>query len=226
MSNISRFRVRPASKVFTDPGPDLLRDRGNATNQVAQIMGKRLAGWTLITANAQGEQSKPGPRVSKAKALDLVDRWCRDPTTMLLLHHWGKAAIALRYERVQLIPTANCTPGTVLVRSLIEHQFPRAIFSGGYVYKESYSGYWSDHAWGTAVDMTENPPEPTNDETFDWLVRMAQAGCVEYDYALGSQNGHVMKSEKPGYEPMSSDADSGHLWHVHTSVVDHGGSRP
>lgn len=222
-----RFRVRGMNHQYNEPGPDLLREQGNARARVRALIAQRHDGWTAVAVKADGTRLPQTEPMSKAEALDVFDHWAHEPTATLVLSHRGEPAIGARYERVEKIETPNCSPDTVLNRSLIAHQFPHARYAGGYVYrtvKDSES--WSDHAWGTAIDDSENPPDPTNDELTDWCARMGRAGCMHFDYLLGSEHGKVVQVSAPDYAAEPSTAASSHLWHVHMSVVDHDGRKP
>lgn len=222
-----RYRVRTPHKTFDDPGPDLLRTRSNARQRVKAIMADRHGGWSLVQVREDNTRKDQSKEMSKADALDAFGRWAQVPTPGLLLLHSGEPAVVVMWEAVAEIPTASSSPDTVLTRSLIEHQFPRIRYAGGYVYRTvKDSASWSDHAWGTAIDETENPPDPTNDETLDWLSRMGKARCLDFDYALGSRDGEVVVAAAPDYDVEPSTAADSHLWHNHISIVDHDGRKP
>jgi len=226
MATTTRYRVRTATKTFASAGPDLLRTRANARRQLSADMGQEHFGWYFRL-----EDGKWSDKVSKNDALLRFDTW-KSKLDLVFGREDSKTKkvvpkIITRREDVSLIPTPDCSAKVILGRSLIEHQYPRVQFAGGYVYKQiAGSSSWSDHAWGDAIDMTENPPEPTNDETFDWTTRMAASGNMDYDYALGSRKGRVVQSSAPDFKVVPSSAASSHLWHVHISFVDHHGQRP
>ena len=144
--------------------------------------------------------------------------------------HGGEVVVLARatYEDVPLVPLANCTKDTEALHSLVHYQFPLAIHSGGFYYRQiAGSTAWSDHAWGTAIDESQAAAKGFfNDETFDWEARMAQTGNINPDYILGSKDGEVVQCVAPDYRVEPSSAASSHLWHVHTSQVDHDGRRP
>lgn len=226
MTTTNRFRIKAASKKFTDPGPDLLRHRANARKHLSSSMAGELQGW--YTKREGGEWSE---RSTKHDALVKFDAFKGGPD-LVLGRKGGDGKISPKFvashESVTLIPTDRCGRGTILVRSLIEHQFPHIIFAGGYVYKliEGTTD-WSDHAWGDAIDETENPGAGVhNDEVFDWITRMGKAGCMDFDYALGSSKGKIVTSGAPDYSVSPSSAASSHEWHVHISIIDHHGQKP
>lgn len=227
MNAYDRFRVKGAKQTFTDKGPDLLREHGNALARVRTMLGQGREGWTFRTENAAGVKTDESKKLSKAAVVERLERWLKNPAgqEIIILHH-GEPEVVIRYAPVRKLAMVNCSPGTVLLHSLLHEQFPKIRFAGGYVYKLTSPGYWSDHAWGTADDETENPPEPMNDETMDWLSRMGKARCLEFDYALGSRNGNVVQCGAPDYDIEPSGASDSHLWHNHISIVDHDGRKP
>lgn len=227
---IQRFRVRSDSKAWTDPGPDLLRKPDNARRQVKTLMGDRLKGWSFRTVNAKGVKSPESKVMGKVDVRDRMDSWMRNPTDMFVLLHHGEAAVVVKSERVAIVETASCSPSTVELRSLFEHQFPKARYAGGYVWKEilgSNPAQYSDHAWGTAIDESENLAQGYhNDEGIDWLSRMAKSGNIDFDYALGSRGGRVVSCGAPDFDIEPSGAADSHKWHTHISIVDHDGRKP
>lgn len=99
------------------------------------------------------------------------------------------------------------------------------MFGGGYVFKHS-GDFWSDHAYGTAVDATDEAKGRDNEKHFRWYVRMAQAGLISYDYIIGSIDGRVHSAQAPDFEIEPGGGDSSHEWHCHISHIDHDGRRP
>lgn len=225
MATTTRIRVRSAGKNWNQPGPDLLRTRGNARKTLSNNMGGAHDGWYTRLEGGQWSD-----RSSKHEVLVRFDHWRSGKDLVIGRKNDGGTIIGklvTKREVVKLIPTPNCSRLVVLGRSLIEHQFPKVIFAGGYLYRQiDGSTSWSDHAWGDAIDESANPPEPTNDETFDWVTRMAKSNNLDYDYALGSKNGKVVTSGAPDFNVQSSSASTTHLWHVHISFVDHNGNKP
>ena len=231
VKTIDRFRVHGKGKTFNDAGPDLLRKRSNARRQVSADMGPLVHdGWFVrrITDGAKTEWSGP---MSKHDALAKFDAWKLLADGFVLgredAHGVVEAHVVIQHEEVRIIDTADCGPETILGRSLIEHQFPGIKFAGGYVYKQiDGSSSWSDHAYGDAIDETENPPKVQNDDVLDWCARMGATGNMEFDYALGSRDGHVVETVAPDFHIAPSTAASSHLWHCHISFINHHGVKP
>lgn len=223
---VYRFSVRTAHKKWTDRGPDLLRPYPNARKALkSAIIDKGPYYIRNVSGDKHTDIMVP---FSLAEVMDHVDAWKRQTRwEQLVVRNDSKPIAYIKRTMVPLKPTPDCSPDTVLARSLIEAKFPDAIFAGGYVWKQiSGTSDWSDHAWGTAIDEKESPPGVTNDEMFDWCVRMALSGCMKFDYIIGSRKGNVVISSAPDYDVVPSSASSSHLWHIHVSVVDHDGRRP
>lgn len=223
-----RFRVRGANEEWTANGPDLLRPRDNARLRAKAIMGAAVKGWSTRIVYNGGATAAPSNDMTKSDALDRFVTWAKNPVgATFVLMHGGETRVVVRLERVEILGLDNVSPATALIWSLLRHQFPNIQFGGGYVYKKILgTNDYSDHAWGTAIDATENPPEPFNDETTDWLSRMARSGCMAYDYVLGSRNGSVVQVAPPDYDLEPSGASTSHLWHNHISQTDHEGRKP
>ena len=218
-----RFRVRKEGQTFADRGPDLLRQRNNAVDKIAALMGMNHFGWSILK---NGDES---PTMPKAEALQAFVRWTghAKPDDTIRFIHESHQNIAVRYAPVKLLAMADCSPATILLHSLVHEQFPTIKFAGGYVYKKiEGTESWSDHAYGTAFDETENPPQVKNDDVLDWLARMGRANCTAFGYALGSRDGKIVEVYSPDYDIEPSGAASSHLWHVHVSVVNHHGVKP
>lgn len=231
MATINRYRFKAAPKNWTDPGPDLLRPEANARQMLSAALGNKLLDGWYVRKNRNVVKGKWNGPLRRFEVMELFDSWGTQTVEFIVGREKpGKGPEALyvvRREVVKIDSISNCSPGTSLVHSLIHKQFPRIKLSGAYVYKQiSGSSSWSDHAWGTAIDETESPPQPTNDETLDWVSRMGQSGLMDYDYALGSRNGRVVQASAPDFRVVSSSASSSHLWHVHISIVDHNGAKP
>lgn len=216
MAFIHRYRVRAGSKTWADPGPDLLRPLANAVLQTRALLRAHDSEKGFAYRVDKGEWREHQPR---HRVMEAVRKGDFDTLTVSV----GDVVVAqVKHEKVLKLPVASCSVGVSAVWSLIKHQFHDAAFAGGYVYKMTFPGFWSDHAWGDAVDAT---PE-NNDKLFNWLVRMAREGCVVFDYVIGSVNGHVSDASAPAFETGPSNADSSHEWHCHISVLDHDGAKP
>lgn len=224
---ITRFQIRKASQTWDDNGADLIRYRSNARKQLSAILGPpdqvhrpAYAAELNIWIDCS----------SKAQVMDAFDAWKGGEVFKVALlrdGHYNLIAV-VRKLVVPFLPLEHCSPGTSLVHSLIQERFPGVILSGAYFWKQiAGSDDWSDHAWGTAVDESQNLNKGiTNDEVTDWVARMARSGNMEFDYALGSKNDRVVNCFAPEFNLEPSSASSSHLWHVHISVIDHDGRKP
>lgn len=204
---------------FRTTGSDLLRQRASARRVLAASLTDKPP--RMFVKIGDGVWREAGGKVA---VMDRFDGWQAGATFKVGLKKDGKIRVieTVGRENVKLLSLSNCSPGTELVWSLIKHRFPGVVFGGGYVYKETSPGVWSDHAWGTAVDATTYAQ---NDEVTDWVARMARAGAMNFDYALGSRDGRVVIVYHDG-DIALSQASSSHEWHNHISVVDHDGRKP
>lgn len=228
---VNRFRVRAGHKTYNEPGPDLLRSRGNAEKTLRGVLGVATDLHKPQVSVGAGFVDVPG----KAAVLDAFHNWrpaatgkTDDDDFRVSEMRAGKRVIvaAVRLEVVPIIELAHCSPQTLLEHSLIEYQFPKAIHSGGFLFRQiDGSTAWSDHAWGEATDDSASDGAP-NDKTLDWVSRMGKAREMHFDYALGSRDGKVVQVTAPSYDIEPSGAASSHLWHVHISYVDHDGRKP
>lgn len=222
MREIVRFNVKAGSRRWTDRGPDLLRPRGNARDQIRAIL-----------------VGKPGPFDYRTDGGD----WIRVPGRAQVLAGFDSArnfdrfavwsvkersvACTVRRNVVPVDDLPGANPKVEEINALLAYHFPASHFAGAYVWKETYPGYWSDHAWGDAGDRSHNVDEGvTNDDMFDWLRRMARSGCIDPDYIIGSRDGEVVYCAKPDYTVEPGGGATSHLWHCHYSQVDHDGERP
>lgn len=216
MSILKRFRVG---------GSDLLAPPDYARRKVANRLTDKPPRLE-VKVNAWPWRETGG----KFKVMQRLDEWMNSGRgTFRVALRNGKerqVLIVLNMETVPRLSLANASPATIELHSLVQARFPGIRFAGAYVWKETSPGSWSDHAWGTAVDETENRPEGiTNDEVTDWAARMARAGFMRFDYALGSRGGDVVQVDSDG-DIFPSGASTSHLWHVHFSVTDHDGRKP
>jgi hypothetical protein len=220
---MERFRV-------TGPSHDLLKPRNQARQALAHQLREHLGGW-FIRKTTEGDP-KPqwrGP-MARADVMAAFDGWHlkADNFAVGRRDKTGTVALAVRVENIDvpLLLLANCSKATSECWSLVKAQFPGIVFSGGYVYKKILgTEEWSDHAWGTAFDASQSATVP-NDAVIKWMAEMARAGCMAFDYALGSKDGHVVECYAPAFNIEPSGAASSHLWHTHCSVVNHHGARP
>lgn len=210
MAEILRFRI----------GDDLLRPPGNARRFLKTSLADRPP--RLYVRVGRGVWRRMG---SRAAVMERFDRWDRGNVFRVGIKFGGKIKVlqVVRRERVQFLRLANCSPDTEIAWSLVKHQFPGVAFGGGYVYKETSPGEWSDHAWGTAVDPSAYAE---NDRVTDWVARMTRNGCLDFDYALGSRDDGVVIVFGGSGNVYPSGASRSHLWHVHLSIVNHDGRKP
>lgn len=237
------YRVRSDAKTWTDNGPDLLRPHRNAQRAVMALVGDAGMGGQLFTRRSAADGlTEWAAAPNRATAMDRWRAWTRGASDGDTFQIGAKATprsrmrllAVTRYDKVAKVDIAHCSPATVRIHSLVRHQFPKSIPSGGFLYRPvegarqpDGSAYWSDHAWGTALDESMNAKEGvSNDEITSWVSRMGREGCIEYDYALGSIDGKVKSMSAPGYELKPSSAAISHTWHVHISVQDHDGRKP
>lgn len=232
---MERYRVKADHKTWNDKGPDLLRKGDNALKEVRARLDGRNGHLYVRRGDERDKGEWRGP-LTKGDALDITKYWIahhREPLLSIGQKHEGddkvEVVVSARFENVERVPLAHCTKPTEELHSLVHHQFPKVIHSGGFYYREvdGAPGVWSDHAWGTAIDESQNLPKGVkNDEVFDWQARMAQSGNINPDYILGSNNGKVVQASAPDYRVRASKSSTTHLWHVHTSQVDHDGRKP
>ncbi len=229
MATMNRFRVRNAGQSFAARGPDLLRKRANARATLSALLGRPAPdGWFVRKERAGKETSWKGP-MTKREVLASFDGWKGEYPTFSVGRK-GDEGFAVfhqvRWERVPVLDLANCSPATIQLHSLVHHQFPKVVHSGDYLYRKiKDSDWWSDHAYGTALDESPRDGMP-NDRLFDWEVRMFRSGNADADYVIGSLKGRVMEASEPDWSISPSNAAQSHTWHVHTSIVDHDGVKP
>lgn len=215
------YSVKGPTKRWSDHGPDLLMTRPDARRKLRDKIREKSGPFFYKIGNRDFIKVE-----TRAEVLDAFDSWRSEEYFKVASGTKDSVVMTVRRYRVPFLELANCSPETSVVHSLIQFRFPGIKFAGGYVWKETSPGVWSDHAWGTAVDETENPSAGVlNDDVTDWVARMRRAGFMQFDYALGSRRGDVVIVRSDGSISPSSASDS-HLWHVHVSVVDHDGRKP
>lgn len=224
MADIYRFIVRSDDQDWNDKGPDLFRKFDNAV----AVAKRTLPSWGAGRYACRVDDGK-WQHITKAEVDDKLKH--TDNQLIVGYRKLNKDYVptgVVRKIPIDVNPIVNASPGCALVYALAKKRYPVVQFGGAYVWKLSYPGYYSDHAWGDAVDCTSNPEHGLyNGELTDWIARMAQSGNLEFDYLLGAQNGRVVKCERAtGYAIQASNADRSHLWHTHVSVRTHNGARP
>lgn len=222
METLKYFSIKGPNRRWSDKGPDLMMKRKVVRSRVRDKVRSASPPFFYRIGDRDWVEVD-----SVAGLLDAFDEW-HAPNSLFKVASGERSNVlfAVKPHVVPYLALDNCSPDTSVVHSLIQYRFPGIKFSGGYVWKQTSPGIWSDHAWGTAVDETENPRAGVfNDKVTDWVARMRRMGYMDFDYALGSRNGTVVIVRSDGtIEP--SGASQSHLWHVHVSVVDHDGREP
>jgi hypothetical protein len=231
---MKRFQVKAGNKDWTDKGPDLLRTQDNARKALKNNLGDKTQGWHVRTDAPDGTWRDWDGPMSKADALERFDGWSPPQKEGQRIQYGRKqndqieVLHIVRFEDVKHYELSGCSDRAEKANDLVRHAFPKVKFAGGYVCK-NYNGDpgagWSDHAWGDAVDETENPPEVKNEDVGDWCARMCSSGNMEADYILSSRNGVAGGYYAPDWD-WRNGAASSHEWHTHISVVDHKGKDP
>jgi hypothetical protein len=231
VETFKRYRVKSASKSWTDNGPDLLRKRADAEKAVGRIIALGTRQLRVRSRGKDGAWTEWSRPMSRKRALKRLHGW--EPRGDYFQIGKGKPGAievkaVVKVERVRYHELENASPDTCVTWSLIAHQFPNVVYAGAYVWKEVLgTSSWSDHAWGTAVDGTPRGKGATNDSLFDWQCRMGKTGNLPvHGYILGSKGGKVKRANAPGFRALPSAASTSHLWHNHDSIVDHHGAKP
>jgi hypothetical protein len=228
---MNRYRVRKAGQSYATKGPDLLRTKPNARGTLRALLGRPSSvGWYIRKHEGDTKTAWHGP-MNKSEVLEAFDAWKGTLEEFIVGRkvageEFAEGRFFVRYEDVPLRKLDNCSAATSNLHSLVHYQYPKVVHSGDYLFRQmSGSDWWSDHAWGTALD--ESPRDGmTNDQLFDWCVRMFRSGNASADYILGSLKGRVMEASAPDWSISPSDASNSHTWHNHISVVDHDGDKP
>lgn len=231
---LNRYQVKTKAKVWNDPGPDLLRTKDSAIAQAVELL--EVGGpWDWRKQRADGtwfDWKTIGDRRDVKAFLDEVL-----PTqSQLQVGQLGRATatgtepkVIIRARHIDVPDLTGGTARAETTHALVRTRFPDIKFAGCYVCKRiEGTSLWSDHAWGDAVDETENAPAGVhNDDVTDWCVRMAKAGLMPIAQVLGSANGKVVNAEaSTGWVVRPGGADDSHLWHVHMSCRIHAGETP
>jgi hypothetical protein len=230
---MKRYRVRVAAKTYQDPGPDLLRPQGTASQVFAQNMGKATTGWFTRRRPSGGNWSEWRGPMPKRDALEEVETFTgANPKAKFQAGRMKGKSIDPKAEMLIVSVTEfalpDVNPGAKLVAWLAKEQFPN-INVGGFSCRE-FNGIpgsgWSDHAWGDAVDLVPSSGGGPNDDLTDWCVRMAKAHCMgDVNQFIGSNRGRVVNFVAPTYA-MNNGGPSSHLTHVHSSYRQHFGANP
>jgi hypothetical protein len=238
---MQRYQVRTKEKTWDVPGPDLLRTRPNAIIQAVDLL-KIKGPWYWRKLRPDGEWFEwrlIGDR-------EEVAVWLKDSLQGLddgQLSQLGRKVklgkgngdiepeVVLRGRNVPIPDLVSATPRAEMTHGLVRARFPDIRFAGCFVCKryndsQDPSVGFSDHAWGDAVDETENQAAGIrNDDVTDWCVRMAREDLIPIEQIIGSVNGVVTTFEAPGFGAVRGGPSS-HTWHVHISCVQHTGTPP
>lgn len=229
---VRRFQVRAPAKGWGNPGPDLLRTSIHAQEQVLTLLTPNTGPFYLYRDGLRGRElgtrhdvalELPG-LMAKLGERDVIRIGTRDQVRAICM------------ARVVAVPTlADCTAAAELDNGLVQTHFVGVDLAGCFACKDVANNSparpgipWSDHAWGDAVDETPRASGPTtNDDLFDWCVRMAASGDLPAQMVLGSRRGDVVNAlQSNAWRIEVGGADSSHLWHVHISARRHTGVPP
>ena len=233
---MQRFQVKAKQKAWDEKGPDLLRTKPDAI--VAAVGALKVKGpWYWRKLQPSGEWfawREIGDRAEVTEWLHTSLEGLSDGQMSQLGLGSQKGLepdVALRGRYIPIPDLDNATPRAELTHGLVRARFPDIKFAGCFVckrYNDSNdpSVGFSDHAWGDAVDETENQPAGVdNDAVTDWCLRMAQAGLMPVEQVLGSARGKVYSWVAPDFHPVATNIPS-HTWHVHLSCIRHTGTPP
>ena len=175
-----------------------------------------MSDWTFV-------KNRRGLRRWLRQTLDVL---CDDATAQIA-NEAKNVRVLIRSQRFDVLGLTSATADAEVAWSLVRQRFPRVRFGGCFVCKRISGSYsWSDHAWGDAVDATENTTAGVrNDDVFDWVLRMAKERLLPAELIIGSRNGRVVSAEAP-YWNVVAGGDKSHLWHVHISCTRHSGTPP
>lgn len=232
---MKRYQVKVKNKSWDDPGPDLLRTQANAIQAARQIFPKSSHLWWR-KQKASGEFF-PWRHIGGQKAMT---DWLKEALPSLndgqigqicggtKKRASGRARTVVRGANIPIIDLDNATGLAEQAYSLAKYRFGDVRFGGAFVCKRiSGTSSWSDHAWGDAVDLTEAlDGSPSNDQIFNWVVRMAKENLLAAEMIIGSVNGSVAVSRAPSFDISMGGADNSHLWHTHISCRLHSGIPP
>ena len=182
---MDRYQVRAGHKEWGDPGPDLLRTRANAVEQVRQILPEgRTWSWRKRRANGRwSEIREVGDEPAVASFLGDALPTLSDGQVLQIGdgEPFKEAAIA-RGCAVPVPDLSSASPLAETAHAIVQYVFPDSRFTGSFACKQEgrHPGDpivvgldWSDHAFGDAVDHSpDEDGKPSNDELFDWTHRM------------------------------------------------------
>lgn len=226
------YRIRAGHKSWADRGPDLLRTPANSKQALRSMLRDRSGGFLTRFERTDGQMTEWN-RGNRVQVLDRFGVWLRNEGGTFQVAIAGPDAdkpelvAAAKHERVPFIDLPHCSRDVSEAWSLVSHHFGKnVVLSGAFFYREvaGLPGYWSDHAWGDALDAS--PKNMTNDVLFDWMVRMLRERCMYGDNIIGSLKGDVKAADAPGFEVRDSGAAVSHTWHCHLSTTDHDGAKP
>lgn len=210
------------------PGPDLLRDSRNAIKASTALLAP-IGRFYVRRQGAEGiftEWKVIYTRFRLKRWLDNSLRTLADQRHVQIAGAQENTQVDIRARRFEVTPLTNATSDAEVCWALNHERFPAAQFGGCYVCKQVLgTNVYSDHAWGDAVDITENVPEVLNDTITDWNLRMAMEGQLPAEQIIGSKAGEVVSYEAP-YWSLSYGGAESHLWHTHVSCNQHTGVPP
>lgn len=232
---MDRYQVKVPAKKWGDAGPDLLRTKESTKAQVHDLLDQ-AGRWNWRKQTQHGEWFEWRVLGNRQDVLDWLDS---------ALHSLGNGQLAqiglsdtkgdpdprvvIRGCNVVIPDLSGATSRAEMTHGLVRYRFPDIKFAGCFVCKQiSGSSSYSDHAWGDAVDETENPGAGVhNDDVTDWCIRMGAADLMPIVQVLGSVNGKVVNAEaRNGWDIRPGGADDTHKWHVHMSNILHDGTPP
>ncbi len=238
---MQRYQVRQHSKEWNDKGPDLLHTRRSAIERTVDLLGdagpwhwrKRGTGGAWMPWRKLGDRQAVGVWLEEALPGfndGQMGQLARPSGANLMVQ-----TVAIRAAQVAVPDLANATGRAEITHGLVRHAFGDIRFAGCSVCKR-YGGStdprvgFSDHAWGDAVDESENKPAGVhNDDVTDWCLRMAIERLLPVEQVIGSRNGHEVEASAPDFHvgPYDDTPTAGtHLWHVHLSCRRHEGIPP
>lgn len=227
-----RYRVRSANKKWSDRGPDLLRTRSNAVEQVQATLSG-TAPFSVRKRRNLGRWWKPqrvGSKQNVAKYLNENLTTLSAGQVLQVLDSEGRVRTLVRAEAVEVKNFANATGKAEVVWALFSYQFRGARFGGIYACKRKNgdpNANWSVHAWGDAVDISENRLRRVyNDDLFDWGRRMAMENLLPVELGIGSRNGVVVSTREAERWTLDVGGTDSHKWHNHWECRERTGTPP
>lgn len=208
---MKRFRVKDGAKEWSDKGPDLLRKRDQARDQMREIVPDGDDLYYQTSKQAGGWWEWKGPKAGRGKLLEEWDGWADAPAFdkqrfRVKRHANGDVTAVSEAHLITVGQYGSATDRAEEAWALYNRKWPETTFAGIYVCKP-YS-----HGYGDAVDVSYGPTE----KVFDWGVRMARSGNIVAEQIIGTQDGKVEREAwAPDFAFESYGGNGSHLWHVH-----------